>query len=111
MDFGAMLCHELERQALPTASGDKDREQTPYHILQDCPLFEVQCQQTWPEDLDSQTELWVTETDLRAIRRIHRSKNLMLSSNTRRSLQTAVLTLAFTARNKRLQVIILAGSN
>jgi hypothetical protein len=27
----------------------------PYHILQNCPLIEVQHQQTWPEDLDTQT--------------------------------------------------------
>jgi hypothetical protein len=32
-------------------------DQTPYHILQDCPLFGVQCQQTWLEDLDTKTKL------------------------------------------------------
>jgi hypothetical protein len=36
------------------------------NILEVCPLFEVKCQQTWPEDLDTQTKLWGTEADLRA---------------------------------------------
>jgi hypothetical protein len=41
-------------------------EQAPYLILQDCPLLEVQRQQTWPKDLDTHTKLWRTEADLRA---------------------------------------------
>jgi hypothetical protein len=34
------------------------QEQMPYRILQDCPLFEVQRQQTWPDYLDTQIKLW-----------------------------------------------------
>jgi hypothetical protein len=41
-------------------------EQTPCHILQDSPVVEVQHQQTWPEDLDTKTNLWRMEADLRA---------------------------------------------
>jgi hypothetical protein len=50
--------NKLEWQSLPFQCCGQ--EQMPYHILQDCPLFEVKHQQTWPEDIDTQTELWET---------------------------------------------------
>jgi hypothetical protein len=53
-------------------------EQTPYHILQDCPLFEVQHQQTWPEDLDTQIKLQGMKADLKATAQFLTSTNLRI---------------------------------
>ena len=39
-------------------------EQTPAHILQNCPLFTAQRNQTWPEGADLNTKLWGSATDL-----------------------------------------------
>ena len=39
-------------------------DQTPAHILQDCPLFEEQRQETWPGGADLNMKLWGTAADL-----------------------------------------------
>ena len=39
-------------------------DQTPAHILQDCPLFEEQRQETWPGGADLKMKLWGTAADL-----------------------------------------------
>ena len=39
-------------------------DQTPAHILQDCPLFTTQRTQTWPEGADLHTKLWGSAIDL-----------------------------------------------
>ena len=40
------------------------RTRTPAHILQDCPLFTAQKNQTWPEGADLNTKLWGSATNL-----------------------------------------------
>lgn len=40
-------------------------DQTPSHILQDCPLYEELRQQSWPGGMDLKTKLWGTAEDLR----------------------------------------------
>ena len=40
-------------------------DQTPTHILQDCPLFEEERLETWPEGAGIQPKLWGTASDLR----------------------------------------------
>lgn len=40
-------------------------DQTPSHVLQDCPLYEETRQQSWPGGADLNTKLWGTAADLR----------------------------------------------
>jgi hypothetical protein len=46
--------------------------------FKNCPLFEVQHQQTLPEDLDTQTKLWWMEADLRVIAQFVASTDLTI---------------------------------
>ena len=39
-------------------------DETPEHILQDCPRFSGERQKTWPEAVDVQTKLWGSVADL-----------------------------------------------
>ena len=48
-----------------------EADQTSAHILQDCPLFDEQRQQSWPEGADLNTKLWGTAADL------HRTSSFM----------------------------------
>ena len=51
-------------------------DQTPAHILQDCPLLDVQRQQFWPQGVDLNTKLWGTADDLNRTARFMTSLSL-----------------------------------
>jgi hypothetical protein len=75
-------------------------EQMAYHILQDCPLFEVQCQQTWLEDHPGG---W--PEGYCPIRHIHRSKNLMLLSNAKEKKSNTSVWFSLDSKSSRFNVL------
>ena len=66
--------HLVDTALCPCAQAD----QTPAHILQDCPLHAAQRGRTWPEGADLNTKLWGTAADLEKTAHFMTSVNLKI---------------------------------